>query len=165
MSTLKLLPVYAALTDNPHMTEPTASMTQTKSAQPNLLLESLSARYAVFKDCKPLAVGIHKAIMIEQPEISLTQLKVAVKRYTQSTRYLKAVAAGTDRYDLTGAVSGSVTDEQKALANETLKDRFRKMAERKRTELEAQKKAQEEQKEEQQKAAKLNQLLEKFSTR
>lgn len=153
------------MADNPRMTEPTASMTQTKPAQPNQMLETLAERYAVFKECKPLAVGIHKAILAEQPDISLAQLKVALKRYTQSTRYLKAVAVGTDRYDLSGAVSGAVTDEQKALANETLKDRFRKMAERKRTEQEAQKKLQAEREKELQKAAKLNQLVAKFSTR
>ncbi len=129
-------------------------MAQTKPAQPNQLLDALSQRYAVIKEGKPLAVGIHKAIIAIEPDISVPQLKVALKRHTNSTRYLKAVATGADRYDLAGAVAGNVTEEQKALAAETLKDRFRKAAERKREEEQAK-----------ERAVKLNQLVEKFSHR
>ena len=64
------------------------------------------------------------------------------------------MATGSDRYDLAGAVAGNVTEEQKSLAAETLKDRFRKAAERKREEEQAK-----------ERTAKLNQLVEKFSHR
>ncbi len=115
------------------------------------ILTQLSASSIAFRETRPLAIGIHKAIQIVHPEIDKNSLKATLKRYTASTKYLKAVAAGGARYDLEGNASGEITPEQKTQANEALLDRFRKQAERHR---EAEK--------EKQHQAKLQQLADKF---
>lgn len=115
------------------------------------ILARLVACYAVFRDAKPLAIGVHKAIMAAHPDIEKAALRRTLQRYTASTRYLKVIAAGGSRYGLDGVVSGDVTAEQRQQANQDLKERFRKQAEQRREQL----KAEEHQ-------AKLHQLVDKF---
>jgi ProP effector len=115
------------------------------------ILIQLSSSSVAFRETRPLAIGIHKAVQLEHPEIDKTALKTMLKRYTTSTKYLKAVAAGGSRYDMEGNAVGEVTLEQQTQANETLLERFRKQAERHR---EAEK--------DKQHQAKLQQLADKF---
>lgn len=117
--------------------------------------------YPVFSDCRPLAIGIHKALQARQPELAEGGLRLALKIHTGSTRYLKAVANGSQRFDLDGIPSGEITAEQKRQALETIKERFRQVAERKRAE---QREKEQAEKQEQQRK-KLQQLAAKFSKR
>jgi len=119
---------------------------------PNPVLETLLATFPVFRDGQPLAIGIHKAIRQRLPEIGEGALRVALKGYTASTKYLKAIANGNQRFDLDGTLAGEITAEQRQQALETLKDRFRKAAERKKGEQEARERQE-----------KLQKLAEKFS--
>jgi len=100
----------------------------------NSVLAALTASFAVFRDGLPLAIGIHKAIRERLPDIGGTQLRMALKRHTASTKYLKAVANGQKRFDLDGNPAGEITADQREQALATLKERFRKAAEQKRTE-------------------------------
>jgi ProP effector len=118
------------------------------------VLETLSATFPVFRDGQPMAIGIHKAIKLRLPDISEGSLRMALKGYTASTKYLKAIANGKQRFDLDGNPAGEVTAEQRQQALETIKDRFRKAAERK--------KAEQEDKERQEK---LQKLADKFNQR
>ena len=111
----------------------------------------LAATYAVFRDAQPLAIGIHKSVMAAHPGLDKDAVRKALQRHTASTRYLTAVAAGGARYGLDGAASGEVTPEQKKLAADGLRERFRKQAEQRR-EAEKAKEIQ----------AKLHQLVDKF---
>jgi len=132
------------------MTDP-----HTKARHPsNPVLEILSATFPVFRDGQPLAIGIHKAIKLRLPDIAEGSLRIALKGYTASTKYLKAIANGKQRFDLDGNPAGDVTAEQRQQALETIKERFRKAAERK--------KAEQEDKERQEK---LQKLAEKFNKR
>ena len=115
------------------------------------VLAELAATYPVFRDAQPLAIGIHKSVMAAHPGLDKDAVRKGLQRHTASTRYLKAVAAGGARYGLDGAPSGEVTPEQKKLAADGLRERFRKQAEQRR---EAEK-AREIQ-------AKLHQLVDKF---
>jgi ProP effector len=124
-------------------------VSQTKPQDP--ILTQLNTLSIVFRETRPLAIGIHKAIYVALPEIDKNALKLTLKRYTASTRYLKAVAAGGPRYDLEGNANGEVSPEQKQQANDALIERFRKQAERHR---EAEKAKQHQ--------AKLQQLADKF---
>lgn len=117
-------------------------------------METLSATFAVFRDCQPLAIGIHKTIKARLPEIDEGALRTALKRYTASTKYLKAIANGKKRSDLDGNPAGEVTAEQRQQALETIKERFRKVAERKKTEQE-----------DKERQEKLQKLAEKFNQR
>lgn len=115
------------------------------------VLARLAADYAVFRDLRPLAIGVHKAIMAAHPDIDKGALRRALQRYTGATRYLKAVAAGGSRFDLHGMPAGEVTAEQQKQAAEDLKDRFRKQAAQRREQLQAE-----------QHRARLHQLVDKF---
>lgn len=124
----------------------------------NEVLETLSATFAVFQDYRPLAIGIHKAILERHPDIDLQQLRLAMRKHTSSMRYLKVITQSDTRFDLDGNLAGEITAEQKKQALDTLRERFRKGAEQKKAELQAQQ-------QEQQRQEKLRQLTEKFNTR
>ncbi|MCX7177424.1 MAG: ProQ/FinO family protein [Proteobacteria bacterium] len=132
------------------MSETTPSSPRPRNAE----LTTLSASFAVFRDCLPLAVGIHKAIRERMPEINRNQLRVALQLHTASTRYLKALSQGQTRFDLDGAVAGEITAEQRQQALDTLRERFRKGAERRKAELQ-----------QQEHQEKLLKLAEKFNAR
>lgn len=132
-------------------------MTETPAkAKPgrNAVLDSLSANFPVFRDCQPLAIGIHKTLKLRQPELSDGGVRFALKQHTASTKYLKAIANGTQRFDLDGNPAGEITAEQRQQALDTLKERFRKMADKKRAEQQ-----------DKERQEKLQKLAEKFSKR
>ena len=120
----------------------------------NEVLQGLIDTYTVFGNCLPLAIGIHKVIRERQPEIGDSGLRFALRLHTGSTKYLKAIANGTQRFDLDGNPAGEITAEQKQQALETIKERFRKVAERKKAEQQ-----------QQERQEKLQKLAEKFNKR
>lgn len=104
----------------------------------NTALETLIATFAVFRDCQPLAIGVHKTIRERLPGMGAGQLHHALKAHTASTRYLKALSQEANRFDLDGNPAGIVTPEQQKQALDSLRERFRKQAERRKAELQAQ---------------------------
>lgn len=120
----------------------------------NDVLEKLNASFPVFRDCLPLAIGIHKSIREKMPEIEKDQLRTAMKMHTRCTKYLKAISQGQIRFDIDGKPAGEVTAEQRLQSIQELKDRFRKGAERKIAEQQ-----------EKERQEKLMKLAEKFNTR
>jgi ProP effector len=78
-----------------------------------------------------------------------------MRSHTISTRYLKEMEKGTVRLNLDGTPAGEVTDENRQHAAELLRERFKKQVEQRKA-AEAAAKAEE------LRAAKLNQLTEKF---
>lgn len=125
------------------------------------VLETLHAQYAVFRDYLPLAVGIHKVIKERMPELEVAQLRQAMRIHTTSTRYLKAQAADKERFDLDGKPDGVVSKEQADLAGATLRERFKKAADRKR----AEEHVRAAQQKEQERLEKLKQLADRFNRR
>ena len=53
---------------------------------------------------RPLKRGIFQDLRAAHPEFDGAELKLALAQHTRSTRYLRAVAAGEPRHDLSGAV-------------------------------------------------------------
>jgi ProP effector len=139
--------------------------TPAKSPSRNALLETISANFTVFRDGRPLALGIHKAIKERMPEVDTTQLRLTMRMHTASTRYLKALLATRERYDLDGNPAGEVTDEQREVANTTLRERFKKAADRRKAEEQARNEAQRQQEAEQKRQEKLAQLPARFNHR
>lgn len=133
----------------------------TKSAPRNAVLSVLCERFTVFRECQPLALGVHKRIRELLPEIEAPQLRAALRTHTTSTKYLKALVANRQRIDLDGQAAGEVTDEQRAVADTQLRERFAKQAERKKAEASARK----EREAEGQRQEKLAQLAARFSKR
>lgn len=125
----------------------------------------LNQRYTVFRDSQPLAIGIHKAVMKALPEVEGAKVRAALRRHVGSTRYLKAVANGDDRFDLDGQPAGKITEEQKQQAVEALRERFKKGADRRRAELQAQQEKERADAREKQRLEKLQQLASKFNAR
>ncbi|THF65666.1 ProQ activator of osmoprotectant transporter prop [Pseudothauera nasutitermitis] len=120
------------------------------------LLKWLQSVSPTFKDCRPLALRIDAAIHERFPEVSRKALRSALRLHTASTRYLKAVEKGTQRFDLDGQPAGEITDEQRSHAAATLKERFAKAAREQRERREAEEN-------ERRRQDKLNQLVNKFS--
>ena len=131
----------------------------------NAVLDALIASFKVFHDCQPLALGIHKVIKERQPEIDAQDLRTAMRIHTASTRYLKVLSQADTRFDLDGSPAGEVTAEQRQQASDTLRERFKKKAERHKAELQAKQLAQQQALLEKQRQDKLLKLAEKFNTR
>lgn len=129
------------------------------------VLKLLCERFTPFRDAKPLAIGIHKRVMQLMPELDAGKLRAAMRRHTGSTRYLKAVATGDDRYGLDGELDGKITEEQKQQAAEALRERFKKGAERRREETKAKQEQERAVAREKERLEKLQQLAQKFAKR
>jgi ProP effector len=99
------------------------------------VLISLRSTFPVFQECRPLAIGIHKAVLDRIPDINPQQLRLAMRMHTSSARYLKALTNCETRFDLNGNAAGPVTPEQKQQALDTLRERFRKGAEQHKARL------------------------------
>ena len=154
--------MFARLDHSANLNESCPMCPATSPAAPkNSTLAVLMENFPVFRDCRPLALGIHKAILDKMPGLDPALVRSAMKAHTASTRYLKALAGGRDRFDLDGAVAGEVTEEQRQLAETTLQDRFQRLAQRRREEEVAARQA----KEEQQRQEKLSQLVARFGRR
>jgi ProP effector len=128
-------------------------------------LKQFQEQYAVFRECKPLAIGIDKQLMERVPGLTRRVLRMALGIHTSSLRYLKAMEKATVRYDLDDQVREDVTDEHRKHASQTLRERFKKNAEQKRTQQAAAKAEQDAAEAAQRRADKLNQLTAKFSKR
>jgi ProP effector len=126
------------------------------------LLAYLQATYPVFREGRPLALGIHKQVLLRHPDMDREVLRQAMKRYTGATRYLKALATRIERYNLEGEVSGEVTAEQRDIASAALRERLRKQKERQVAEKRAATDAARAAEAQRQKQEKLEALVERF---
>ena len=95
------------------------------------------------------------AILARFPDFDRKNLRIALRMHTASTKYLKAVERGGERFDLDGKASGEVTDEQRQHAATTLKERFAAVAKQQREKREADEA-------ERRRTEKLQQLVSKF---
>jgi len=143
----------------------TAESTPAKPTDARVLLKDLQARFDVFRNHSPLAIGIDKQVFAQMPELEKKALRLAMRSHTISTRYLKEMEKGTVRLNLDGTPAGEVTDENRQHAAELLRERFKKQVEQRKAAEATVKAAEAAAKAEQQRAAKLNQLAEKFARR
>jgi len=84
----------------------------------NVVIEFLATRFpnsfSVKGDAKPLKIGIFADIaetIKEEDPVSKTQIRHALRRYTNSWRYLEAVVKGGQRVDLDGNDVETLTEE------------------------------------------------------
>lgn len=123
------------------------------------LLKKLQQDFQVIGDCQPLAIGIDKQVIAQQPDINRKLLRGALGVHTKSVRYLKALQGASARFNLDGSAAGEVSEEQRTLAAQTLRAHFKKQAD----ERKAQQAAEAAQAAERERQEKLNQLAKKFS--
>ncbi|RYV01613.1 RNA chaperone ProQ [Shewanella sp. OPT22] len=106
----------------------------------------LAYLYEIFPQCfvaegeaKPLKIGLFQDLadkLAEDPKVSKTQLRVALRRYTSSWRYLKSIKEGAVRVDLDGNPCGELEAEHIEHAQKTLKE-SQERAKQRRQEKEA----------------------------
>jgi ProP effector len=140
----------------------TAESTPTKPTDARVLLKDLQARFDVFRNHSPLAIGIDKQVFAQLPDLEKKALRLAMRSHTISTRYLKEMEKGTVRLNLDGTPAGEVTDENRQHAAELLRERFKKQIEQRKAAEAETRAAEAAAKAEQLRAAKLSQLTEKF---
>ncbi|MCL9783118.1 RNA chaperone ProQ [Vibrio sp. S4M6] len=74
-------------------------------------------------EAKPLKIGIFQDLaerLSEDPKVSKTQLRAALRQYTSSWRYLHGVKPGATRVDLDGNTCGELEEEHVEHAKTTL---------------------------------------------
>jgi len=123
------------------------------------LLKQLQADFPVFRQAKPLSIGIDKQLIGKLPDVNRKILRIALGMHTNSTRYLKAMEKAAERYNLEGNVDGEVSETHRTHAAEVLRERQKKEAEQRRVERAAQQAEQARRQSEE----KLHQLAAKFS--
>lgn len=120
------------------------------------LLTQLQKEFQVIRDYQPLAIGIDKQIIAQQPEINRKLLRGALGIHTKSLRYLKSLQTASNRFNLDGSPNGETSDEQRKLAAQTLFTHFKQKANERKQQQAAEAAARE-------RAAKLDQLAQKFA--
>ncbi|WP_163931033.1 RNA chaperone ProQ [Paraferrimonas sp. SM1919] len=76
-------------------------------------------------ETKPLKIGLFQELaerLADDPKVSKTQLRQAIRRYTSSWRYLRGVKAGVQRVDLDGNPCGEIDAEHVEHAQTSLKE-------------------------------------------
>jgi ProP effector len=135
------------------MNTPVATPNPVQNAR--FLTKDFQEKFSVFRDCLPLAIGIDKQLLARLPGLDRKLLRIALGIHTNSLRYLKAMEKATVRHDLDGNAADEVTDEHRAHASKLIGERFKKDAERRKAQREAELQAR-------QRTEKLGQLVEKF---
>ena len=132
------------------------------SVDARALLKDLQSRFDVFRNFSPLAIGIDKQLIAQEPDLNRRALRLALRSHTMSTRYLKEMQTASARLNLDGSAAGEVTEEARTHSGDLLRERFKKQAEQRKAEQETARAAQEAAQAEQRRLEKLNQLTEKF---
>ncbi|XQW86657.1 RNA chaperone ProQ [Thalassotalea piscium] len=89
------------------------------------LVEKFPACFSLEGPVKPLKVGIFQELaeqLKDDETVSKTRLRQALRHYTSSWRYLKAIKLGAFRVDITGAEVAEIDQAQAEYASKTLKE-------------------------------------------
>lgn len=129
------------------------------------LLKDLQGRFDVFRNFSPLAIGIDKQLIAQQPDVNRKALRQALRSHTMSTRYLKEMQIASARLNLDGSAAGEITDEARTHSGDLLRERFKTQAEQRRAAAAAAAAAEAEARAEQRRQEKLAHLAEKFGRR
>ena len=95
------------------------------------MIEELCQRYPKTfthepHDVRPLARGIHKAIVADAPDLPASIVSQALAIYAAWLPYMRACIAGAPRIDLSGDPAGVVTEKEAMYAVQRLAARERK---------------------------------------
>ena len=105
----------------------------------NAVIEFLASKFpnsfSLKGQAKPLKIGIFADIaaqITEEDPVSKTQIRHALRRYTNSWRYLEAVTKGGQRVDLDGQDVEALTEEHVVHAQTQLAESKAKFAEKRK---------------------------------
>jgi len=133
-----------------------------------LLIKALQEQFEVFREHRPLAIGIDKQLIARMPDVNRKVLRIALGIHTNSQRYLKVMEKAENRFDLDNNPGVALNDAHRAHATKVLQERAKKAAERRKAEEAARKQEQAKRAQEaheQRRVEKLEQLAQKFSRR
>ncbi|QSX32163.1 RNA chaperone ProQ [Shewanella avicenniae] len=89
------------------------------------LYETFPLCFIAEGETKPLKIGLFQDLaerLADDSKVSKTQLRIAIRRYTNSWRYLKSLKEGVQRVDLDGNPCGALEAEHIEHAQQALKD-------------------------------------------
>ncbi|TWX73967.1 RNA chaperone ProQ [Colwellia sp. C1TZA3] len=98
------------------------------------LAKKFPACFSIEGAAKPLKIGIFQDLaekLIGDETVSKTRLRQALRHYTSSWRYLKAIKLGCFRIDIDGNDSAEIDQEQADYASKTLKESQEKFGNKK----------------------------------
>jgi ProP effector len=127
------------------------------------MLKDLQEKFVAFRDYMPLAIGVDKQLIALHPELNRKTLRTALGIHTNSLRYLKAMEKAKTRFDLDGNTADEVTELHRTHASNTLRERFKKVAEQRKAQRATEDAARVAEEAARQHAEKLNQLTAKFA--
>lgn len=99
-----------------------------KKSQTEMIAAHVYAKYDVFKQFRPLALGIHEVLIAALPQFDAQLVSRVLANHCRRQRYLKALARGGKRFDLALKAVGEVTAEEKAAAERMCQARAEKVA-------------------------------------
>ncbi|RXJ74292.1 RNA chaperone ProQ [Veronia nyctiphanis] len=91
--------------------------------------------FTIEGEARPLKIGIFQDLaerLGEDPKVSKTQLRAALRQYTSSWRYLHGVKPGASRVDLDGNSCGELEQEHVEHAQKELAESKARVAERRK---------------------------------
>ncbi len=98
------------------------------------LAEKFPACFSIKGQVKPLKIGIFQDLAEKldgDDTVSKTRLRQALRHYTSSWRYLKAIKLGVFRVDIDGKDIAKIDEEQANYASKTLKESQEKFGNKK----------------------------------
>lgn len=98
------------------------------------LAEKFPECFSVKGKVKPLKIGIFQDLadkLSDDETVSKTRLRQALRHYTSSWRYLKAIKLGASRVDIDGNAVAEIDEEQANYASKTLKESQEKFGNKK----------------------------------
>lgn len=95
-----------------------AVQTLSKKKQTEMIADHLYSKYAVFKQFRPLAIGIHEVLIAELSQFDPALVTRVLTNHCKKPRYLKSLAKGGKRYDLKGRETAVISEEEKAEAQQ-----------------------------------------------
>ncbi|CUA82756.1 sRNA-binding protein [Pseudidiomarina woesei] len=122
------------------MTTDVKKLTNTKEVIA-YLAEKFPECFSLEGEAKPLKIGIFEELaerLKDDETVSKTRIRTALRHYTNSWRYLRAVKVGAVRVDLDGAEAGIIEDDHQQHAEQALAESKAAAAERAATKRKAQ---------------------------
>ncbi|WP_293813741.1 ProQ/FINO family protein [uncultured Aquitalea sp.] len=87
-----------------------------KKKQTEMIAEHVYSKFEVFRQFRPLALGIHESLIASLPQFEPVLISRVVANHCRKPRYVKSLARGGKRFDLAGKPAGEVTAEEKKAA-------------------------------------------------
>lgn len=87
-----------------------------KKKQTEMIAEHIYSKFDVFRQFRPLALGIHESLIAALPQFEPQLVSRVVANHCRKPRYTKSLARGGRRFDLSGKPAGEVTAEEKKAA-------------------------------------------------